>query len=103
MNNNKTLLALCLGAGLLASGNTHAFWFGSSGYTQTKYPVVLAHGMLGFDSILGVDYWYGIPAALRRDGASVYVTEVSQLNTSEARGEELLVAEAIRLGLTAAT
>ena len=73
MNNNKTLLALCLGAGLLASGNTHAFWFGSSGYTQTKYPVVLAHGMLGFDSILGVDYWYGIPAALRRDGASVYV------------------------------
>src|SRR3990167_8189725 len=90
MNNNKTLLALCLGAGLLASGNTHAFWFGSSGYTQTKYPVVLAHGMLGFDSILGVDYWYGIPAALRRDGASVYITEVSQLNTSEARGEELL-------------
>ena len=80
----------CLGAGLLASGNTHAFWFGSSGYTQTKYPVVLAHGMLGFDSILGVDYWYGIPAALRRDGASVYITEVSQLNTSEARGEELL-------------
>ena len=90
MNNNKTLLALCMGAGLLASGNTNAFWFGSSGYTQTKYPVVLAHGMLGFDSILGVDYWYGIPAALRRDGASVYITEVSQLNTSEARGEELL-------------
>ena len=46
--------------------------------------------MLGFDSILGVDYWYGIPAALRRDGASVYITEVSQLDTSEARGEQLL-------------
>ncbi|WPC07038.1 triacylglycerol lipase [Pseudomonas benzenivorans] len=90
MNNNKTLLALCLGAGLMASGQTQAFWFGSSGYTQTKYPIVLTHGMLGFDSILGVDYWYGIPTALRRDGASVYVTEVSQLNTSEARGEELL-------------
>ncbi|WP_439888666.1 triacylglycerol lipase [Pseudomonas sp. MBLB4123] len=90
MNNNKTLLALCLGAGLMASGQTQAFWFGSSGYTQTQYPIVLTHGMLGFDSILGVDYWYGIPTALRRDGASVYVTEVSQLNTSEARGEELL-------------
>ena len=90
MNKNKTLLALCLGTGLLASGNTHAFWFGSSGYTQTKYPIVLSHGMLGFDSILGIDYWYGVPGALRRDGASVYVTEVSQLNTSEARGEELL-------------
>lgn len=91
MNNNKTLLALCMGAGLLASSQAHAFWFGSSGYTKTQYPVVLTHGMLGFDSILGVDYWYGIPAALRRDGASVYITEVSQLNTSEARGEELLI------------
>lgn len=89
-NNKQTLLALCLGTGLLAAGQAEAFWFGSSGYTQTKYPVVLTHGMLGFDSLLGVDYWYGIPAALRRDGASVYVTEVSQLNTSEARGEELL-------------
>lgn len=89
-NNNKTLLALCLGAGLLTCGQAQAFWFGSSGYTQTKYPVVLAHGMLGFDSILGIDYWYGIPSALRRDGASVYITEVSQLNTSQARGEELL-------------
>ena len=87
---NKTLLAVCLGAGLLASGQSHAFWFGSSDYTKTKYPIVLGHGMLGFDSILGVDYWHGIPAALRRDGAQVYVTEVSQLDTSEARGEQLL-------------
>lgn len=86
MNNNKILLALALGVGLAASGEALA----AAGYTQTKYPVVLAHGMLGFDSILGIDYWYGIPSALRRDGASVYVTEVSQLNTSEARGEELL-------------
>jgi triacylglycerol lipase len=81
MNNNKTLLALCLGAGLLASTQTQAGWFGSSSYTQTKYPIVLSHGMLGFDSILGIDYWYGISSALRRDGASVYTTEVSQLNT----------------------
>jgi triacylglycerol lipase len=90
MINNKTLLALYLGAGLLASAPANAFWFGSSNYTKTKYPIVLSHGMLGFDSLLGVDYWYGIPAALRRDGASVYVTEVSQLDTSEARGEQLL-------------
>ncbi|MGX5724613.1 alpha/beta fold hydrolase [Metapseudomonas otitidis] len=86
MNNNKILLALALGVGLAASGESLA----ATGYTQTRYPIVLAHGMLGFDSILGVDYWYGTPSALRRDGASVYVTEVSQLNTSEARGEELL-------------
>lgn len=86
MKNNKTLIAFCVGAGLVMASNAQA----ASNYTQTKYPVVLAHGMLGFDSILGIDYWYGIPAALRRDGATVYVTQVSQLNTTEARGEELL-------------
>ncbi|MGY4535041.1 triacylglycerol lipase [Pseudomonas sp. TE3786] len=90
MNNNKTLLALCLASGLLISNQADAGLFGSTGYTQTKYPVVLAHGMLGFDSILGVDYWYGIPSALRSDGAKVYITEVSQLDTSEKRGEQLL-------------
>lgn len=90
---NKSLLALCLGASLLTCAQTQAAWPGtseSSGYTQTRYPIVLGHGMLGFDDIFGVDYWYGIPAALRRDGADVYVTEVSQLETSEARGEQLL-------------
>ena len=46
--------------------------------------------MLGWDSMLGIDYWYGIPQALRKDGATVYVTQVSQLDTSQARGEQLL-------------
>ncbi|AYC32666.1 triacylglycerol lipase [Pseudomonas cavernae] len=90
MNKNKTLLALCLGTACAFSGPAQAGLFGSSGYTQTQYPIVLAHGMLGFDSILGINYWYGIPGALRSDGAKVYVTEVSQLDTSEARGEQLL-------------
>jgi len=88
MNKNKTLLALCIGGALALTGQAYAAT--GSGYTATKYPIVLAHGMLGFDSLLGIDYWYGIPSALRRDGAQVYVTEVSQLNTSELRGEELL-------------
>ncbi|EXF45779.1 lipase LipC [Pseudomonas sp. BAY1663] len=89
MNNNKTLLALCLGSALAFSSQAQAATAGS-GYTETRYPIVLTHGMLGFDSLLGIDYWYGIPTALRRDGAQVYVTEVSQLNTTELRGEELL-------------
>lgn len=89
MNNKKTLLALCLGAGLAFSGVAQASLF-SSNYTKTKYPIVLAHGMLGFDNILGIDYWYGIPSALRKDGAQVFTTEVAQLNTSEVRGEELI-------------
>lgn len=89
---NKTRLSVACGliAALGVSTQAQAFWFSSSQYTKTKYPIVLAHGMLGFDSLLGIDYWYGIPAALRKDGATVYTTEVSQLDTSEARGEQLL-------------
>lgn len=85
MNKNKTLLAVCIGLGLAATAQVS-----QASYTQTKYPIVLTHGMLGFDSLLGVDYWYGIPSALRKSGAKVYISEVSQLNTSETRGEELL-------------
>lgn len=59
-------------------------------YTQTKYPIVLAPGVLGFDKILGIEYFYGIPSALGSDGAKVYVTSASAFNTSDARGEQLL-------------
>ena len=59
-------------------------------YTQTKYPIVLAPGVLGFDKVLGIEYFYGIPSALGSGGAKVYVTSASALNTSEARGEQLL-------------
>src|SRR5262245_57907583 len=60
-------------------------------YTQTKYPIVLCHGMAGFTSLFGVvDYFYGIQAALQGGGAQVFVTHVPAFNTTEARGEELL-------------
>ncbi len=61
-------------------------------YSQTKYPIVLAHGMFGFKSLLGgaIDYWYQIPSDLQANGAKVYVTQVAALETSEVRGEQLL-------------
>lgn len=62
----------------------------SSTTAQTKYPIVLVHGFMGFDDILGVDYFYQVPDNLRRNGAKVYVAAVSQVNSSEARGEQLL-------------
>ncbi len=62
-----------------------------SGYTETRNPIVLAHGMAGFDSLFGVvDYFNGIVHALRSGGAEVYVTEVSAFGATEARGEQLL-------------
>ena len=51
---------------------------------------MLVHGLFGFDSALGIDYFYGIPDALRRDGAKVYVAQVSAANSTEVRGEQLL-------------
>ena len=44
----------------------------------------------GFDSVLGIDYFYGIPDALRQSGAKVYVAQVSAANSTEVRGEQLL-------------
>lgn len=77
-----TVLSLLFGA-----GSSHA----ASTYTKTKYPIVLVHGLLGFDSILGVlDYWYGVPSDLRAGGARVFVANVSSSNFSEVRGEQLI-------------
>jgi triacylglycerol lipase len=68
-----------------------AFCIFNCNYTKTKYPIVLEHGLGGFDQLFGVyDYWFGIPDALRDGGATVFVTEVSQLNSTEARGEQLI-------------
>lgn len=60
-------------------------------YAQTRYPIVLAHGLYGFKTLLGfVDYWPALEGVLERSGAEVYITEVSPLNDSYVRGEQLL-------------
>jgi triacylglycerol lipase len=59
-------------------------------YTQTKYPIVLVHGLLGFDAIGPINYFYGVPSSLRSSGATVFTPEVSQSNSTEVRGEQLL-------------
>jgi triacylglycerol lipase len=61
-----------------------------STYAQTQYPIVLVHGVMGFSDIIGVDYFYQIPSALRSNGATVYVASVSSVNDNDVRGEQLL-------------
>jgi triacylglycerol lipase len=58
---------------------------------QTLYPIVLCHGLAGWKSLFGVvDYFNGIESALRSAGADVYLAEVPQFDSTEARGEALL-------------
>lgn len=63
-----------------------------------KYPVVLVPGFLGFVSLLGFDYWYGIVKALRNQGVDVYPARLSPVHATELRGDQLLsqIAEARR-------
>ena len=50
---------------------------------DTRYPVILAHGMGASTKILGiVDYWWGIEDALKEEGASVYFTSVNAMDTT---------------------
>jgi triacylglycerol lipase len=58
--------------------------------SKTKYPIVLVHGFIGFDNILGIQYFYQINTALKDDGATVYIASVNPSQTTEFRGEELI-------------
>jgi triacylglycerol lipase len=84
----KRFLAAC--AALLALLSSPTALNAADTYTQTKYPIVLVHGLLGFDALGPVQYFYGVPSELRRSGATVYTASVSQSNSTEVRGEQLL-------------
>ncbi|SFB03109.1 MULTISPECIES: triacylglycerol lipase [unclassified Pseudomonas] len=57
----------------------------------TRYPLVLVPGMLGFVRLGWFPYWYGIVPALRAGGAQVFAVQVAPLDSSEVRGEQLLL------------
>lgn len=66
----------------------------SSDYAQTRYPILFTHGMFGFTRLgtatFGMDYWYQILPDLARNGAHVFAAQVSPLEATELRGEQLL-------------
>src|SRR2546429_9949699 len=64
---------------------------GCGTYTKTQYPIVLAHGAAGFDSLFDIlDYWFGIPEDLAAGGAEGFVTQGGPVKTPEGRGEPLI-------------
>ncbi len=82
------LIRALLACSLIVSAAT--VWASNDGYTKTKYPIVLVHGMAFYDDLLGISGWYSIPHQLRKGGAEVYVVQVSALNSTELRGEQLI-------------
>jgi triacylglycerol lipase len=96
----RTLGSLCtILAALALATQAHA------GADRTTYPVVFAHGMGGFNDILGYDYWgddYGTFVGdpcnelfesscndLIDSGQKAYVAQVQAFQTSEVRGLDL--------------
>jgi len=104
MKNESTLIRVSAVVMLLA-GLASAMPAMARDANRTKYPVVFAHGMAGFDDILGYDYWgddYGTfvldpcDKFLEvncngdiNDGQRSYVSSVTPFQSSEVRGYQL--------------
>ncbi|PSK51865.1 hypothetical protein B9Z65_3132 [Elsinoe australis] len=65
-------------------------------YEKPRNPIVLAHGLLGFDELHiagsrlpGLHYWRGITEALTARGVECIIASVSPSGSIEARAEKL--------------
>ncbi|KAF9979724.1 hypothetical protein BGZ65_006100 [Modicella reniformis] len=68
----------------------------ASSYNAPRQPIVLCHGLFGFDKIgpdaiphLQIHYWSGIHKALTRLGAKVIVAKVPRTGSIKERAEDL--------------
>ncbi|KAF9996720.1 hypothetical protein BGZ80_000254 [Entomortierella chlamydospora] len=68
----------------------------SSNYIAPRYPIVLCHGLFGFDKMgpdaiphLQIHYWKGIHQALNKLGAKVIVARVPRTGSIIERAEDL--------------
>lgn len=56
----------------------------------THHPILLVHGLFGFDRIGNFELFHDIKQALRNAGARVFVPHLSATHSNETRGEQLL-------------
>lgn len=105
----ETLLAPLL---LAAATLTAVPALAGTTFAQTRYPIVLVHGLWGWgqlvqatgsDAAAAGDYFYQIPADLRANGATVFAPAVSPVDSTEVRGEQLLAQVNTILAITGAT
>ncbi|MEK8086044.1 triacylglycerol lipase [Aquabacterium sp. A3] len=91
LSTRSVCASIATAAALVCAAPAHAQLFNIFKPAATKHPIVLVHGFIGFDNILGaVNYFYQVPGALRDKGATVYIASVNPSQTTEFRGEELI-------------
>lgn len=63
------------------------------------YPIVLSHGMAGFERIGPINYFYNVASDLRMRGEQVFESQVSPYDSSEVRGGALarFIDDALRI------
>lgn len=57
---------------------------------STRYPILLIHGLFGFERIGKFELFHDIRQALRNAGARVFVPHLSAIHDNEVRGNQLL-------------
>jgi len=55
----------------------------------SRFPIVLVHGMGGFEDLGPLDYYFGIPRLLRNAGYAVFVPETDPVNSTPVRAAQL--------------
>ncbi|HGJ5857676.1 triacylglycerol lipase [Arsenophonus nasoniae] len=55
----------------------------------TKYPIILVHGLFGFDKIAGYPCFFAIENRLKKQGYNVFSPILSGVNSNEVNGEQL--------------
>ena len=73
----------------LANSSCPLFSCSSAPSPENRYPIVLLHGFLGFDDILGTGYFKDVKSTLENNNYQVCVTEVSPTQTVAYRANQL--------------
>jgi triacylglycerol lipase len=57
----------------------------------TRYPILLVHGLFGFDRIGHFELFHDVKQALRESGGQVFVPQLSATHDNEVRGQQLML------------
>ncbi|MGB8922757.1 MAG: triacylglycerol lipase [Pseudomonas sp.] len=57
----------------------------------TRYPILLVHGLFGFDRIGRFELFHDVKQALREAGGQVFVPQLSATHDNEVRGQQLML------------